>query len=98
MRERSPLPGTLPCSNARKGYFLPLENDTLRDKGEPLPAYTFSHNYYFMEGDKVDNSQDSRYWGLLPDDLIVGKASLVWKSMNPYSNTFRWNRFMKSIK
>jgi len=81
-----------------KGYSLSLENHILRDNGYPLESYTFSHNYYFMGGDKVENSQDSRYWGLLPDDLIVGKAWLVWKSVNPYSNTFRWNRFIKSIE
>ena len=81
-----------------KGCLLSLENDTLRDNGEPLLSYTFSHDYYFMGGDKVENSQDSRYWGLLPDDLIVGKASLVWKSIDPCSNAFRWNRFMKSIE
>lgn len=80
-----------------KGYSLSLENHILRDNGDPLESYTFSHNYYFMGGDKVENSQDSRYWGLLPDDLIVGKAWLVWKSENPHSNIFRWNRFMKSI-
>lgn len=81
-----------------KGYSLPFEDDSLWDNGKPLLGYTFSHNYYFMGGDKVENSQDSRYWGLLPDDLIVGKAWLVWKSETPYSNTFRWNRFLKKIK
>jgi Peptidase S26. len=58
----------------------------------------FSHNYYFMGGDKVENSQDSRYRGLLPDDLIVGKAWLVWKSVDPYSGRFRWERILKKIK
>jgi signal peptidase I, bacterial type len=81
-----------------KGYFLTFENDTLRDNGKPLLNYMFSHNYYFMGGDKVENSQDSRYWGLLPDDLIVGKAWLVWKSVNPYSGRFRWERILKKIK
>lgn len=81
-----------------KGYSLSLENDTLQDDGKPLLTYSFSHNYYFMGGDKVENSQDSRYWGLLPDDLIVGKAWLVWKSVNPYSGTFRKNRICNKIK
>ncbi|HCC85759.1 MAG TPA: signal peptidase I, partial [Porphyromonadaceae bacterium] len=80
-----------------KGYPLSFENDTLRDNGKPLLNYMFSHSYYFMGGDKVENSQDSRYWGLLPDDLIVGKAWLIWKSVDPHTNNFKWKRFMKSI-
>ncbi|MFA7492413.1 MAG: signal peptidase I [Proteiniphilum sp.] len=81
-----------------KGYPLPLENDTLRDNGTPLQDYAFSHNYYFMGGDKVENSHDSRYWGLLPDDLIVGKAWIVWKSVDPFLEETRWNRVLKRIK
>ena len=81
-----------------KGYFLQDKNDTLYDRGVPLLTYTFSHDYYFMGGDKVENSQDSRYWGLLPDDLIVGKASLIWKSKNPYSGMLRRDRIIKKIR
>lgn len=47
-------------------------------------------------GDKVENSQDSRYWGLLPDDLIVGKASRVWKSKDPISEKIRWTEYQIS--
>ena len=60
-----------------------------------LLIHIFSHDYYFMGGDKVENSQDSRYWGLLPDDLIVGKAAYIWKSKEPYFNKIRWNRTLK---
>lgn len=80
-----------------KGYPLTFEKDTLWDKSIPLPSYIFSHNYYFMGGDKVQNSQDSRYWGLLPDDLVVGKASFIWKSKEPYFGKIRWNRILKKI-
>jgi signal peptidase I len=80
-----------------KGHSLSWEKGALLDKGKFLQDYTFSHDYYFMGGDKVENSQDSRYWGLLPDELIVGKAWLVWKSVNPHSNTLRRNRFLKNI-
>lgn len=81
-----------------KGYFLTIQNDILFDNGSPLYDYTFSHNYYFMGGDKVENSQDSRYWGLLPDDLIVGKVSCVWKSKEPYSKKIRWDRILKKLE
>lgn len=81
-----------------KGYSLAWESDTLRDKGKPLRYHTFSHNYYFMGGDKVENSRDSRYWGLLPDDLVVGKAWMVWKSVDPYSGVLRQDRILKRIE
>lgn len=81
-----------------KGYLLSLENDALLDNGAIMHEYVFTHNYFFMGGDKVENSQDSRYWGLLPDDLIVGKASLVWKSKDPYSGRIIWNRLIKKIE
>lgn len=81
-----------------KGYSLSLENDALLDNGAIMQEYLFTHNYFFMGGDKVENSQDSRYWGLLPDDLIVGKASLVWKSKDPYSGRIIWNRLIKKIE
>lgn len=50
-----------------------------------------------MAGDKGENSQDSRYWGLLPEEYIVGKAWIIWKSVDPYTDAFRWGRFMKRI-
>lgn len=81
-----------------RGHFLSLENDTLRDNGTIMMDYVFTHDYYFMGGDKVENSQDSRYWGLLPDDLIVGKASFVWKSIDPYTDKLRYKRLLKKIE
>ena len=81
-----------------KGYSLTFSKDTLWDNDTPLPSYIFSHDYYFMGGDKVENSQDSRYWGLLPDDLIVGKTSFIWKSKDFYSGKIRWNRVFKKIE
>ena len=65
---------------------------------ELLIDYTFRMNYYFMAGDNVFNSQDSRYWGLLPEDCIIGKAVIVVKSVDPRTGKYRWGRFMKAIK
>lgn len=62
-----------------------------------LNTYQFQKNYYFMAGDNGENSQDSRYWGLLPEEYIVGKAWIVWKSVDPYTGRFRWDRLMKVI-
>jgi signal peptidase I len=62
-----------------------------------IASYRFQKNYYFMSGDKVENSQDSRYWGLLPEEYIVGKAWTVWKSKDLNTGKIRWKRFFKKI-
>lgn len=53
------------------------------------------HNYYFMGGDNCYNSQDSRYWGPLPEEYIVGKATLIWKSKNGVTDEIRMDRIFK---
>ena len=60
--------------------------------------YCFQENYYFMAGDNAYNSQDSRYWGMLPESFIVGRAVRVWKSVNPDTDEIRWNRILRKIK
>lgn len=65
--------------------------------GKWLRSYTFKTNYYFMAGDNVPDSRDSRYWGLLPEDHIVGVATLIWKSADPEDGAIRWHRVCKSI-
>lgn len=63
-----------------------------------IHSYLFKENYYFMAGDRSENSQDSRYWGLLPESYIVGKASFVWKSKDPVTGKIRWERIFKKIE
>ncbi|QEC66275.1 signal peptidase I [Panacibacter ginsenosidivorans] len=63
--------------------------------GKEATTYTFKLNYYWMMGDNRHRSQDSRFWGFVPETHIVGKASLIWFS---YNDGPRWNRFFKSIK
>ncbi|PWJ40023.1 signal peptidase I [Sediminitomix flava] len=70
--------------------------------GEEVRSYTFKQNYYFMMGDNRHNSLDSRFWGFVPEDHIVGKALFVWWSMNPDASEsplgrIRWNRIFKII-
>ncbi|ADV43354.1 signal peptidase I [Bacteroides helcogenes] len=62
-----------------------------------IHEYRFRENYYFVAGDKAGNSQDSRYWGLLPESFIVGRAWMVWKSVEPESGKVRWKRVFKHI-
>jgi signal peptidase I len=64
--------------------------------GKPLNTYQFQKNYYFMAGDQVEGSQDSRYWGLLPEEYIVGKAWIIRESTDPYTGKFKWDRFKKT--
>lgn len=67
--------------------------------GDSLIAeYRFFKNYYFMAGDRAENSKDSRYWGLLPEEYIVGKAVRIWKSVDKRTDRVRWNRIFKKIE
>ncbi|MPR36874.1 signal peptidase I [Salmonirosea aquatica] len=69
--------------------------------GKAIDGYTFKQDYYFMMGDNRHNSADSRYWGFVPKDHIVGKAVFVWMSIDPnptsFSNKIRWNRLFRVI-
>lgn len=76
---------------------LQYKDSTIFLNGTPINGYRFQKNYYFMAGDNGMNSQESRYWGLLPEEYIVGKAWIIWKSVDPYTDKFRWNRFLKVI-
>jgi signal peptidase I len=63
--------------------------------GKEVTSYTVQLNYYWMMGDNRHRSQDSRYWGFVPETHIVGKASMIWFS---YENGPRWKRIFSSIK
>jgi signal peptidase I len=63
-----------------------------------IVRYSFKMNYYFMAGDVVSDSKDSRYWGLLPEDHIIGKAIVVWKSRDMSSGKINWKRIFKIVK
>lgn len=66
--------------------------------GSEINHYVFTHDYYFMGGDNCYNSQDSRYWGLLPEEYIVGKATRIWTSKNRVTDEIRWDRVFKKIE
>lgn len=75
-------------SSLRNSVFL---DDSIIDR------YIFQKNYYFMAGDYVFDSRDSRYWGPLSEDHIVGKVVFIYKSVDPKTGKNRWGRFLKSV-
>lgn len=62
-----------------------------------ITHYTFRKNWYFLAGDKVLNSRDSRYTGLIPEDFIVGKVSFILYSRDPDTRKYKWTRWFKGI-
>jgi signal peptidase I len=78
-----------------------IENGKLFIDGKEVTEYTFNQDYYFMMGDNRHNSLDSRYWGFVPADHIVGKAFFIWLSLDKdagFFNKIRWSRFFKMIE
>ena len=76
-------------------------NGEITVDGKKITQYTFKQDYFFMMGDNRNNSLDSRFWGFVPEDHIVGKALFIWLSLDPnehFINKIRWNRFFKLIK
>ena len=62
-----------------------------------IKGYRFRTDYYFMMGDNRNDSSDSRQWGVVPEDFIVGKVWLIWKSYDPLNGKFRKERFLQFI-
>lgn len=75
---------------------LAIKGGQIIINGQPTDQYTFKMDYYWMMGDNRHQSLDSRYWGFVPEDHIVGKASFVWMSYG--KNGIRWGRLLRGIK
>ena len=78
-----------------EGNQFELKDGKFILNGQPVTQYTFRMNYYWMMGDNRHGSQDSRYWGFVPEDHVVGEASLIWMSWN---HGVRWKRLFKKIQ
>ena len=80
---------------------LQIENGKIFINGKQADTYTFQMNYYWMMGDNRHNSADSRYWGFVPENHIVGKASFAWLSLDKFKNLgegkIRWKRMFRKI-
>jgi signal peptidase I len=70
--------------------------------GSVVTSYTFKQDYYWLMGDNRDNSADSRFWGFVPNDHIVGKAVFVWLSLDKdkgwLDGKIRWNKCLRTVK
>lgn len=84
-----------------EGNELKVEEGKIFINGKETTSYTFKMNYYFMMGDNRHNSADSRFWGFVPEDHIVGKAVFIWLSLDNtasgLSERIRWKRLFNLI-
>lgn len=79
---------------------LEVKDSTIYINGEAANNYTFKMDYYWMMGDNRHNSADSRYWGFVPEDHVVGKAVFIWLSLDKdksFLSKIRWNRLFTSV-
>lgn len=82
-----------------EGNTFELKGDTILINGIATNSYVIKQNYYFMMGDNRHNSQDSRHWGFVPEDHIIGKATRILYSNDKVNKTgIRWGRIFKSIE
>ena len=88
------------CIRNYEGNDLQVKNGKIFINGKQADSYTFKLDYYWMMGDNRHNSADSRYWGFVPEDHVVGKPLFIWWSSDPDHNGFsgiRWNRLFKWV-
>ena len=89
------------CIVAYEGNKLEIKPDGIYINGEKTDQYTFKRDYYWMMGDNRHNSADSRYWGFVPEDHVVGKPIVVWLSLDKdrgwFDGKIRWNRLFKWV-
>ena len=87
------------CIRNYEGNTLEVKGDQIIINGQPATNYTFKMDYYWMQGDNRDNSLDSRYWGFVPEDHIVGTPAIILISFDKDHSLFnggiRWNRIFK---
>ena len=83
-----------------EGNKLEVKDGKIFINDQEATKYTFKMDYYWMQGDNRHNSLDSRYWGFVPEDHIVGKPIFIWWSSDPDRHGFggiRWNRLFRFV-
>lgn len=76
---------------------LKVSNGQILINGKPASSYTFKQNYYWMMGDNRHRSEDSRFWGFVPEDHVVGKPVFVWMSYDNVNGRIRWERMFTTV-
>ena len=89
------------CIRVYEGNDVKNVNGVIYINGKPADSYTFKMDYYWMMGDNRDNSLDSRFWGFVPEDHIVGKPIFIWLSLDPdrgwFDGKIRWKRLFRLV-
>lgn len=87
--------------HAYEGNSIDVKNGKIYINGQETTRYTFKMDYYWMMGDNRHNSADSRFWGFVPEDHIVGKPIFIWLSLDQdrdwLDGKVRWNRLFKFV-
>lgn len=85
------------CIEYETGQRMKMENGQVYLTDSLLTSYSFQHDYYFMQGDHTEDSYDSRFWGILPDDFILGVGEFIWFSKDKKADTVRWERIFTKL-
>ena len=87
--------------HAYEGNALEVKDGKIFINGEETTKYTFKMDYYWMMGDNRHNSADSRFWGFVPEDHVVGKPIFIWLSLDQdrgwFDGKIRWSRLFKFV-
>ena len=84
-----------------EGNTLEIVNNKIIINGKEVSSYAPKYDYFWMMGDNRHNSADSRYWGFVPEDHIVGRAEFIWLSLDQNKSfldgKIRWNRLFSIV-
>lgn len=85
------------CIEYETGIMPKLLNGTVMHADTLMHSYRFKNNYYFTRGDNCVDSYDSRFWGILPEDFILGTGQFIWFSKDRDMGKIRWERMFRKL-